>query len=130
MSDTPGGRLNVMVVDDEPGMRALVKRCLAADFDVLEAGSGAEALALAETSGPLGLIIMDELMPGMEGHEVARLFRVKDPDLKVLYLTGHADHLFDEKQQMWELEAYLDKPFTAEGLRQAIAQLVFGRQSL
>src|SRR5665213_2817595 len=130
MSDTPGSRMSVMVVEDESGMRALVKRCLATDFEVIEAASGAEALTLAETSGRLGLLIMDELMPGMEGHEVARRFRVKDPDLKVLYLTGHADHLFDEKKQMWELEAYLDKPFTAEGLRQAIAQLVFGRQIL
>ncbi len=130
MSVASDARLKVLVVDDEAGMRALVRRCLEARFEIIDAASGADALALAENVGRLGLLIMDEMMPDMEGHEVARRFRVKDPDLKVLYLTGHADHLFDAKEQMWDLEAYLDKPFTPDGLRQAIAQLVYDRQSL
>jgi two-component system, cell cycle sensor histidine kinase and response regulator CckA len=123
-------RLKVLVVDDEEGMRALVRRCLEQRFEVVEAASGADALALAERLWPLGLLLTDEAMPEMEGHELARRFRVMDPDLKVLYLTGFADHLFAEKQQMWDLEAYLEKPFTPDGLRQAIAQLVYGRQAL
>ena len=130
MPRSNGARFKVLVVDDEPGMRALVRRCLEADFDVVDAASGADALALAEGLGPLGLLITDEMMPEMEGHELARCFRAMDPDLKVLYLTGFADHLFDAKDQLWDLEAYLDKPFTPDGLRQAIAQLVYGRQAL
>lgn len=123
-------RLTVLVVDDEPGMRALVKRCLEAEFEIVEAANAADALALEDSLRRLGLLITDEMMPEMEGHELARRFRINDPDLKVLYLTGYADHLFDAKGQMWHLEAYLDKPFTPDGLRQAIAQLVYGRQAL
>jgi two-component SAPR family response regulator len=48
----------------------------------------------------------------------------------VLYLTSHADRLFEAKQQLWAEEAYLDKPFTREGLREAIALLLFGRTTL
>lgn len=127
MADTA---LRILIVDDEEGMRMLVRRCLAADCHVLEAASGAEALALVADSAAIDVLVTDEMMPEMEGHELARRFRAQNPDLKVLYLTGYADRLFDAKDQMWESEAYLDKPFTRDGLRQAIAQVVFGRQAL
>ena len=120
-------RLNVLIVDDEAGMRLLVKRCLADHFVITEAASGPDALALPIDARSLDLLVTDEMMPEVPGHEVARRFRLQNPDLKVLYLTAHSDHLFDAKQQMWDLEAYLDKPFTPESLRQAVAQLVFGR---
>jgi two-component system cell cycle sensor histidine kinase/response regulator CckA len=123
-------QLKVLVVDDEEGMRVLVKRCLDEDCHVLQAASGVEALALLGPTQRIELLITDEMMPEMEGHELARRFRTQNPDLKVLYLTGFADKLFEAKDQMWEAEAYLDKPFTRSGLRQAIAQLVFGRQTL
>ncbi|HEX4346457.1 MAG TPA: response regulator [Vicinamibacterales bacterium] len=127
MADT---QLRVLIVDDEEGMRLLVKRCLAEDCHIVEAGSGAEALARVTDGRSIDLLVTDEMMPEMEGHELARRFRTQNPDLKVLYLTGFADRLFDAKDQMWEAEAYLDKPFTRDGLRQAIAQVVFGRQAL
>lgn len=127
MADT---RLRVLVVDDEEGMRQLVRRCLAQDCDLIEAGGGAEALALVGEGSAVDLLVTDEMMPEMEGHELARRLRTQNPDLKVLYLTGFADQLFDAKNQMWESEAYLDKPFTRDSLRQAIAQVVFGRQAL
>ena len=126
----PDLQLRVLVVDDEEGMRELVKRCLAADCEVVVASSGPEALALVNDSHAIDVLITDEMMPDMEGHELARRFRALNPDLKVLYLTGFADRLFDAKERMWESEAYLEKPFTRDGLRQAIAQVVFGRQTL
>jgi two-component system cell cycle sensor histidine kinase/response regulator CckA len=123
-------RLRVIVVDDEEPMRTLVKRCLTADCDVTEAGSGPEALALVTDEAGVDVLITDEMMPGMEGHELARRLRTRNPDLKVLYLTGFADRLFEAKERMWEAEAFLDKPFTRDGLRQAIAQLAFNRLTL
>jgi two-component system cell cycle sensor histidine kinase/response regulator CckA len=120
--------LNVLIVDDEVGIRELVKRCLAdRRFRLLEAPGGEQALEIVGDPASLDLLITDELMPGMEGHELSRRLRAANPNLKVLYLTGHSDRLFDAKQQMWDLEAYLDKPFTAQSLNQAIALLVVGR---
>lgn len=120
--------LQVLAVDDEAGMRELVTRCLAGQsFDVAVAASGEEALALAGNSLALDLLITDEVMPGIEGHELARRLRLSNPNLKVLYLTGHADRLFGAKGHLWDLEAFLDKPFSPEGLRQAVALLVMGR---
>jgi two-component system, cell cycle sensor histidine kinase and response regulator CckA len=125
-----GGQLHVLIVDDEEGMRQLVRRCLAEDCRIVEAASGPEALALVEDTNTIDVLITDEMMPGMQGHELARRFRTRNPDLKVLYITGFADRLFDAKEQMWKSEAYLDKPFTRDGLRQALAQVAFSRQVL
>lgn len=126
----PETNLKVLVVDDEEAMRALVRRFLVDDCEIAVAGGGAEALALVGDSCDIEVLITDEMMPEMQGHELARRLRSRNPDVKVLYLTGFADRLFEAKDNMWAEEAYLDKPFTRDGLRQALAQLVFGRQTL
>ena len=122
----------ILAVDDEPGVLALVRRCLGDDDRVtlIEASSGKEALERIANGPVLDLLITDLRMPEMEGDELARQLRALDPDLKVLYLTSHADRLFDAKQHLWADEAYLDKPFTREGLREAVALLLFGRTTL
>jgi CheY-like chemotaxis protein len=108
-----------------------VKRCLTdLPFDLTAASSGEEALALTRDPQGLDLLITDEVMPGIEGHELARRLRSSNPNLKVLYLTGFSDRLFEAKDRLWDLEAFLDKPFSPESLRQAVALLLFGRLNL
>jgi two-component system, cell cycle sensor histidine kinase and response regulator CckA len=120
--------LKVLLADDEPGLRKLVKRCLDdARFDVIEAASGMDALAAVPDARTIDLLITDEMMPEMEGHELSRRLRQQNPDLRVLYLTGHSDHLFDQKDRLWDFEAYLDKPFTPKSLNEAVALLMTGR---
>ena len=46
--------------------------------------------------------------------------------LKVLYVTGNIDRLLDVRELAWEGEAFLDKPFTAKGLLEAVSMLLFG----
>lgn len=121
----------ILAVDDEPGVLALVRRCLDDPrVTLLEALSGKEALEIIMKGPSLDILITDLRMPEMEGDELARQVRTSKPDLKVLYLTSHADRLFAAKQQLWAEEAYLDKPFTREGLREAVALLLFGRTTL
>jgi two-component system cell cycle sensor histidine kinase/response regulator CckA len=119
--------LKVLFADDEPGLRVLVKRFLDSRFDIVEAASGKEALALVPDATKIDLLITDEMMPEMEGHELSRRLRQQNPDLRVLYLTGHSDHLFDKKDHLWDREAYLDKPFTQKSLNEAVALLMTGR---
>lgn len=120
--------MKVLLADDEPGLRKLVKRYLDNPrFDVIEAANGADALAAVPDARAIDLLITDQMMPEMEGHELSRRLRQQNPDLKVLYLTGHADRLFAAKGRMWDQEAYLDKPFTQKSLHEAIALLMTGR---
>ncbi|MCU1385377.1 MAG: two-component system sensor histidine kinase/response regulator [Acidobacteria bacterium] len=121
----------ILAVDDEPGVLALVRRCLDdVRVTLTEAPGGKEALALIAKTPGLDLLITDLRMPEMEGDELVRQVRANAPDLKVLYLTSHADRLFEAKPQLWAEEAYLDKPFSREGLREAVALLLYGRTKL
>jgi CheY-like chemotaxis protein len=114
-------------VDDEPGIREFVERTLQlAGHETVVAADGPKALALAEAGAPFDLLLTDMRMPGMTGDELARRIRQRQPELKVLYLTGFSDQLFNEKGSMWEGEAFLDKPVSSTGLLQAVSLLLFG----
>jgi two-component system response regulator GlrR len=121
----------ILAVDDEPGVLALVRRCLDdRRFTLTTALSGAAALALVGMGQRFDLLVTDMRMPEMEGDELARQCRVSDRDVKVLYLTSHADRLFDAKRQLWAAEAYLEKPFSRDALREAVSLLLFGHTTL
>lgn len=123
--------VRVLIVDDEEPARKFITRVLSdAGFQTKAAASGPEAIALAAGAGPFDLILTDLVMPGMSGDELIRKLRNQWPELKVLYLTGHSDRLFDEHSTLWADEAFLDKPCGIKSLLQAISLLVFSRVDL
>jgi len=118
----------VLVVDDEEAVLRFVDRVLRdAGYKTSIATSGAEAIEVAKKIGPLGALVTDVMMPGMTGDELARLLRQGQPAIKVLYLTGYSDRLFKEKTMLWADEAFLDKPCTVKGLREAVSLLITGK---
>jgi two-component system cell cycle sensor histidine kinase/response regulator CckA len=115
-------------VDDEPGIREFVDRALQlVGHRTMVAGSGGEALALLEAEPPFDLLLTDLRMPEMNGDELARRIRQRQPEVKVLYLTGFSDRLFKEKVTLWQDEAFLEKPCSVKGLVQAVSLLLFGQ---
>jgi CheY-like chemotaxis protein len=123
----PSARRPVLLVDDEEAVLRFIERVLRdAGYRTAVASSGREAIAIAKQAGPLSALVTDLMMPGMTGVELARVLRQDDPDLKVLYLTGHTDRLFMEKSTLWVDEAYLDKPCSVKGLREAVSLLRCG----
>ena len=78
-------------------------------------------MELAATIEGLNLLVTDLTMPKMNGDELARRLRVLQPDLPVLYLTGFSDRLFADRMQLWENEAFLDKPCSINGLLEAMS---------
>jgi two-component system cell cycle sensor histidine kinase/response regulator CckA len=118
--------LVVLVVDDEEGIRLLERRVLEADgYTVIEAANGLDAIALLATGTHADLLLADLDMPELGGDEMVSRVRTTRPDLKVLYVTGHIDRLMDARP-LWEGEAFLEKPFTSVGLREAISLLLHG----
>jgi CheY-like chemotaxis protein len=122
----PKPPLLVLVVDDDQAVRDFVARVLReAGYRTLEACSGPDAIELA-SKGPIDLLLTDVNMPRMTGDELARRLRHDEPTLKVLYLTGYSDQLFNEKSTLWQDEAFLEKPCTIEGLLQAVSLITLG----
>jgi signal transduction histidine kinase len=81
----------VLVVDDDDAVRAvIVDALIAAGFQVLEASSGEAGLSLLEANSPVAAVI-DFLMPGMNGAEVARLAQRRRPGLPIVFVSGYSD---------------------------------------
>jgi CheY-like chemotaxis protein len=117
----------VMIVDDECAIRSLQRQFLAdAGFSVVDAEDGAGAMALATDTVRPDLVVADVNMPGMNGEELAMRLRAVLPGVKVLFVTGHADVLFDLRPTLGADEAYLEKPFTRAGLVEAVSLLLYG----
>ena len=90
-----------------------------------EAASGLEGIAALDQPGQIDLLLANLDLPGLGGDEMVRQIRAKRPDLPVLYVTGHIDRLMDARP-LWEGEAFLEKPFTLDGLREAVSLLLYG----
>ena len=119
--------LQILVVDDDEPIRALVARMLASGgYDAMVATDGEVALRMVQAHGPFDGYVIDVTMPKMSGAELARRLRYADPDAKVLFCTGYSDRLFEERGTLWEHEAFIDKPFSVEALREAVSLLLFG----
>jgi DNA-binding response OmpR family regulator len=112
----------VLVVDDDAVLRRVVRAVLEADgFEVLEAADGEQGLKLAAEARP-GVIILDVMMPGLDGVEVCR--RLDHGSSKVLMLTA----LGDVSTEVASLEAgargFLTKPFSSMDLLDRVEELL------
>jgi two-component system cell cycle sensor histidine kinase/response regulator CckA len=107
----------VLVVEDEPGIRALVRKALKRNgYDVIEAGEPAEAVRLAAArTAPIDLLVTDLTMPGGTGQQLAADLRAARPSLKVLYISGYSEDASLESQvaagTLPAGTAFLRKPF-------------------
>lgn len=81
----------LLIVDDEPNVRRSVAIGLRLEgFDVASAGSGEEALRMiAEGGAAYDLVLVDWMMPGITGLELARVLRERHPELRVVLTSAH-----------------------------------------
>ena len=119
----------ILIVDDEESVRKYVDRVLTmAGYRTIVAADCANAIVIAGQIR-VDLLLTDVMMPEMSGAALAVKLREIDPDLKVLYLTGYAERLFDERWTLGGKEAFLEKPCTAAGLREAVSMSITGRRT-
>jgi CheY-like chemotaxis protein len=118
----------VCVVDDDPMMLDVLARILQREnFELLMAGGGPQIMRkLDGHAGPVDLLVTDYSMPNMQGRELADRIRSRFPAVKVLYQTGFSDMLFENRVELEDGAAFLEKPFTARGLREAARLMLFG----
>ncbi len=116
------GSETILIAEDEPAMRTLVRNILQAyGYTVLEANDGEEALAISrEHRGALELLLTDVIMPGMGGKALAQEIIRERPETAVVYMSGYTGHTYKEQ---WPLEPgsfLLMKPFTRQDLSRTI----------
>ena len=118
----------ILLVDDERALRDLLATALSeSGFQVLSAGSGAEALTIASSAGvPIGLLLTDVVMPGMDGPTLARELSRQIPNLRVCFISGYTASLLSESLREWPDATVLEKPFSLPVLV-ATAEKLLGR---
>lgn len=122
-------RKRVLVVDDEQPVLKLLVRVLSVDnYEIQSTDSPVEAARLLDLPSFRGvdLLVTDLMMPKMNGRELAALVRQRYPSARVLYVTGFADTLFKGVNELGDGESFIEKPFGAEGLLEAVRLLMFG----
>ena len=118
--------MKALIIDDNRSVRTFVERVLRkAGYETMNAKDGIAAQQLVLSGGSPDIVITDESMPRMSGHEFARWLRESSPRVKVLFLTGHISPAFGDPIEMFENEGYLEKPCTMRGLLQAVSLLMF-----
>ena len=118
------GEGTILLVEDEEGLRALNARGLASrGYTVLEAGNGVEAIDVLEKSdGRVDLVVSDVVMPEMDGPTLLRELRNRNPELKIIFVSGYAEDAFQKHLPPGGQFAFLAKPFTLKQLVNAVKE--------
>ena len=118
------GEGTILLVEDEEGLRQLNARGLTSrGYTVLEAGNGVEAIEVLERSdGQVDLVVSDVVMPEMDGPTLLRELRSRNPDLKIIFVSGYAEDAFQKHLPADGKYAFLAKPFTLKQLVNAVKE--------
>jgi two-component system cell cycle sensor histidine kinase/response regulator CckA len=118
------GAGTILLVEDEEGLRQLNARGLASrGYTVLEAGNGVEAIEVLERSDKeIDLVVSDVVMPEMDGPTLLRELRTRNPELKIIFVSGYAEDAFQKHLPADGQFAFLPKPFTLKQLVNAVKE--------
>jgi PAS domain S-box-containing protein len=113
-----GGAETILLVEDDVAVRGLARRLLRrGGYTVVEAADGVEALHAAEAPGAsFDLLLTDAIMPRLGGRELAERLLERHPEMAVLCMSGYTDDAILRHGVISEGAAFIEKPFTPEGL--------------
>jgi two-component system cell cycle sensor histidine kinase/response regulator CckA len=116
----------ILIVEDEPILRRFVRLVLTqAGYTVLEAGNGAQAMKQFRAhEGGIELVIMDLVMPGSGGLDIANELLAIRPEVKILYTTGYSNSVMSQCITTGAPAAMLPKPFSPDDLLARVTELV------
>jgi two-component system, cell cycle sensor histidine kinase and response regulator CckA len=118
------GQGTILLVEDEEGLRALNARGLRSrGYSVIEASNGVEAMeALEECNGEVDLVVSDVVMPEMDGPTLLKEMRQRNPEIKIIFVSGYAEDAFEKSLPENQQFAFLPKPFTLSQLVAAVKE--------
>lgn len=126
---SPESARRILIVDDDQALRRLLKVILKDDYRIDEAASGEEALQKVSTFDP-GIILLDVLMPGIDGYETCRRIKAVRSDIQVIMVSA----ISSSQQQLRAFEVgaddYMIKPFDTQDLRARVRLHVHFQESM
>src|SRR5262249_56558584 len=125
-AELPGGSETILVMEDEPLLRSMVRELLLQlGYEVLVGRDVADALRLcAEHPDPIHLLLTDVVMPGMSGSALAVKVRARHPETRVLYMSGYADDAVVRHGVLHAEAAFLRKPFSTAVLAREVSDVL------
>ncbi len=120
-----GGHETILVVEDEPVLRELVREILQDQgYTILEAGNGVEAIAVWEKERQrIDLLLTDIIMPeGISGHQLAARFQADNPSLPVIFSTGHSREMIERNHGTAPGTLFLSKPYHPAQLSETVRE--------
>jgi CheY-like chemotaxis protein len=116
----------VLLVEDEAVLRRLVKKILLdLDYAVIDAPNGPKALAMLDGAPGIDLLLSDVVLPGgMTGIELAQAVTQRNPDIRVLLMSGYPTDALERAGQLAEDIELLPKPFTRTALARKLRQVL------
>jgi CheY-like chemotaxis protein len=117
----------ILVVDDDPSIRALITTTLEdiADFELVEAPNGQQAIEAASQLSPEIVFLDLEMGPGLDGVETCRRLRSQPStaDCRIVMLTGYNDDEIEGRARSAGVDLFLTKPFSPLGLLRLVDEL-------
>ncbi|HEX3278918.1 MAG TPA: response regulator [Thermoleophilaceae bacterium] len=117
----------ILVVDDDPSIRALITTTLEdiADFELVEAPNGQQAIETASQLSPEIVFLDLEMGPGLDGVETCRRLRSQPStaDCRIVMLTGYNDDEIEDRARSAGVDLFLTKPFSPLGLLRLVDEL-------
>jgi DNA-binding response OmpR family regulator len=114
----------ILVVDDHVATRTLIRTVIEAEkteqFEVVEAGTGTECLKIADTQGPFDLILLDVILPDIDGYSVCRALRHVDKVVPIVFVTVAGDLESCAKGADVGSDSYLIKPIARTALSSTV----------
>jgi two-component system cell cycle sensor histidine kinase/response regulator CckA len=125
------GQGTILLVEDEEELRALNARGLKSrGYSVIEAGNGIEALdELTRHGGRVDLVVSDVVMPEMDGPTLMKELKKRDPDIRIIFVSGYAEDAFDKSLPDHKQFDFLPKPFTLKQLVTAVKETMARKAS-
>ncbi len=124
MSDVAKPR--ILVVEDDPDLRTILKlQLLSHDFEVIEAGNGAEGFVAVQAQTP-DCVILDLMMPVMDGFGFLKRVRsiMAMSDVPIMILTASEDERNKVRGFQYQADSYMNKPYDLEALTEEVQRLL------
>jgi CheY-like chemotaxis protein len=122
----PGGGETVLIVDDDPAVLQVASKVLRrGGYRALEARGGPEALRVVEqVEGKIDLLLTDIVMPDMNGRALSETLSARYPHVRVLFMSGYTeDEVILKGVRIAEVN-FISKPFTIDGLRAKVREVL------